>query len=908
MSETDFNNDWKMIWDTEGKGVANRWFAEIPSKAKNVKIPHLWNEAPASTAFYYKKFLAAGKDKRCILRFEQAAVYAIVWLNGKLVSDHFGASTKFEFDISPYVKTKSDNLLCVKISNVSKSGDFEFISNNEPVPAEQMPLGIPWKQYPFAGLTGEVSLIVGDKAMLTALEISTDLDRSQARLKISFNNLRNHQAKLKIFVRNTKQEVSLLQREVKLEKENASITLQLGFKDIKAWSVEDTNIYSVEVQLEDSNSLVSNFGFKKFDCKQGDFFLNDTIIKIRGIVYSQHCATKDGFWSKDLDAVKKDLENIKALDFNVIRSGGIPFSSEVLDICDKLGLLVFQEFPISAEQSGKMGLEAVKAISSEIIGTSVSHPSLAAWVLGQDNGRLILENGTKLLNHIDSLESCHPAISNINSISIDNDQNHNHEHEKTYGTTGKIMGVTDGNILPFSFHHLSLKIFGGVPFSLFLSRYGIVEEEDFIIPDPFFGDAWIQDNYKQLANGIKRNGHILFGIKNHSLFGSAKDNEKLQSLLQKIKKFLNKEKDIWANADAFIKNSNELALQGFEQNIQALQSSSVVSGYFIEQWADFQNDFSGIVDETRRSKNLENYIKTINSPTKLLMSGLERVVAVNESVSFQLSFANENRLSEFSVSVAILDKSGKAIVSQSKNFNIPKLSLASLGDFSIKAPKKADSCILKLSLLVENKELYSLTEPIEVINEPDIKSALGKSEFLDAAENSADMMRMINGKKPILFTAALSSWADNSILESVAKAVKNGKVLFISDIIPEDVKQLNSSAFECSLDYVYSSGANGTSLHYIKKDSPLAPEFLGKTVLDKTCSAVIPSMSLLHIKDAQSLVNSVSIKNGELHVGSDLQIMQFGKGKIVFSTLNFDGLETYALTNSVFAKVVKLVV
>jgi hypothetical protein len=908
MSETDFNNDWKIIWDMEGRGVANRWFSEIPSKAKNVKIPHLWNEAPASVAFYYKTFSVPGKDKRCILRFEQAAVYAVVWLNGKLVSDHFGASTKFELDISSYVKTKSENLLCVKISTVSKNGDFEFISNSEPVPAEQMPLGIPWKQYPFAGLTGKVSLVVGDKAMLSALEISTDLDRSQARLKISFNNIRNYQAKLKIFVRNTKQEVSLMQREVRLEKENAIITVLLGFKEIKAWSIEDTNIYSVEVKLEDSNSLVSNFGFKKFDCKQGDFFLNDSIIKVRGIVYSQHCATGNGFWSKDSDAVKKDLESIKALNFNAVRSGGIPFSSSVLDICDKLGLLVFQEFPVNAEQSGKMGLEAVKAISPEIIGSSVNHPSIAAWVLGQDNGRLILENGTKLLNHIDSLESCHPAISNINSISIDNDQNNKHEHEKTYGTTGKIMGVTDGNILAYSSHRLSLKIFGGVPFSLFLSSYGIVEEEDFIIPDPFFGDAWIQDNYRQLANVIKRNGHVLLGIKNHSLFGSAKDSEILQNLLQKIKKFLSKEKNIWANADAFIKNSNELALQGLEQNMQALQSSPVVSGYFIEQWADFQNDFGGIVDETRKSKNLESRIKAINSPAKLLMSGLERVVSVNESVSFQLSFANENRLAEFSISVAILDKSGKPAVSQSKDFNIPKLSLASLGDFSIKPPKKTDSYILKVSLLVANKELCSITEPIEVINEPDIKNVLGKSEFLDAAENSADMMKMISGRKPILFTAALSSWADNSILESVAKAVKNGKVLFISDIIPEDIKLLNSSAFECSIEYVYSSGANGTSLHYIQKDSPLAPEFLGKSVLDKTCSAVIPSMSLLHIKDAQSLVNSVSIKNGELYVGSDLQIMPFGKGKVVFSTLNFDGLETYALTNSVFAKVVKLVV
>ncbi|MDR2581053.1 MAG: hypothetical protein LBC85_08680 [Fibromonadaceae bacterium] len=905
MSVIDLNGDWKILWDADGKGVVNRWFAEIPSKAKNIKIPHFWSENPASTAFYYKKFSLSDKDRRCVLRFEQAAVYAVIWVNGRLVSDHFGSGNAFEFDISQFVKTKNENLLCIKISTASANGDFEFISGAEPVPAEQMPLGLPWNQYPFAGLTGNVSLLTGDKALLTALEIATDSDNGYINLKISLNNPRNYLAKLKIFVRNTKQEVTSLLKEIKLEKENAVTTLQLGFKEVVLWSLDKPNLYAVEVQLEGSNSLVSNFGFRKFDCKQGDFLLNDFVIKIRGIVYSQHSA-KGGVWGSDLEATQKDLKSIKDMGFNAVRTGGTPFSSEVLDICDKLGLLVFQEFPICDQQSSKMGLEAIKAMALEIIRASINHPSLAVWVLGQDNGRLILENGAKLLSYIDSLESCHPAISNINNVSIDNDQNFEHGNERAFGTTGKIMGVTDGSIMVYSSHRLSLKTFCGVPFSLFLSRYGISEDEDFIIPDPFFGDAWIQDNYKQLANEIKKNGHVLLTLKNHNLFGAAKDNEAIQDLSQKIKKFLSKEKGIWANVEAFTKNSNELAMRGFEQNVQALQSSPVVSGYFIEQWADCKKDLSGIVDESRKSKNLETIIKTMNSPTKLLISGLERVVATTENISFQLSLLNENRLAEINVSAQLLDESGKAVVAQSKNFPLQKLSLVSLGDFSIKTPKKNGSYSLKLSLIYSGKEISSVEEPVEIIDIPDIKGTLAKSEFLDAAENSAEIMKMITGKKPVLFTAALSSWADSSILESVAEAVRNGKILFISDIIPEDVKLLNTSSFECSIEHIYSSGANGASMHYVPKDSPLASSFFGKSVLDKTCSALMPGMSLLPLKNAQCLVNSISIKQGELQSGTNLQIMPFGKGKVIFSTLNFEGLETYALTNSIFAEVVKL--
>ncbi len=899
MSEIDFNDDWKLVWDPENKGVAGHWFAEFPSDAQSVKIPHLWDAGSAITAFYYKKFSLSGKDKRLVLRFEQVLVYAVVWVNGKLAGDHFSTSTSFELDVSQFIKTGEENLLCVKVSTVSNAGNFELMAGGDLIPADTMPLGLPWKRYPFAGLTGKITALRGERALLTALEIATNSDNGEVNLKIFFNNPRNYTAKLKIFARDPKQEVSLLQKEIKLEKENTNAILHLGFKDVKLWSCEEPNVYAIEVRLEGSNYLSSNFGFKKFDCKQGDFFLNDSIIKIQGIAYSQH---KDA-------SIKKDLEIIKKLGFNAIRTGGAPFGKEALEICDNLGLLVFQEFPICKEQSGKMGLEAVKAITLEIVGKSTNHPSLAVWVLGSDNGRLILENGAKLLSRIDTLESCHPAISNINNVSIDNDQNFKHGHEKTFGVTGKIMGVTDGNVIAYSSHRLALRIFGGVPFSLFLSRYGLAEDEDFVIPDPFFGDAWLQDNYKQFADDIKKNGKVLISIKNYNLLGSAKNNAKMQNAMQQIENFIDKQaKEIWQGTEAFAKKSNEIALSGFEQNIQCLQSSPIVSGYFIEEWADFKNDFNGIIDETRTDKGLEENIKNITAGTKLLMSGLERVVAKNESIPFQLSMLNEKRLSEINLTAQLLDKTGRSIVSQNKNFPMPKLALAFLGDLSIKAPQKIGSYRLKLTATSTGKEICSAEEPIEVTDTPNIKSALAKSEFLDTAENSAEIVKMINGKKPVLFTAAISSWADSSILESVTNAVKDGKILFISDIIPEDIKLINSCLpLDCPLEYFYSSGAGGVAMHYIPKKSPLKSEFFGKSVLDKTCSAIAPSLSMLEIKGAKSLVHSVSLKNGELQTGIDLQIMQYGKGKIIFSTLNFEGLETYALTNNVFAKIVSLV-
>ncbi|GHV13366.1 hypothetical protein AGMMS49938_07830 [Fibrobacterales bacterium] len=907
----DLCGEWKLVWDKENKGVANRWFAAVPNKAKNAKIPELWDGKEEETAaFYYKKIPLTAKDKRCTLRFEGVSLYTEVWFNGKAVGDHFGAFSPFEFDVSPFVKI-GDNLLCVRVAKESENGDFDMMSGGESIPADQMPVGLPLKRFPLSGWTGGVSMITGERALISALEVENDPDRERVTVKVSFHNHRNFDANLNVFVRNDKREVCEVKKKFKIDKDNGSVNFEIGFKEVHLWSPETTGLYAVEVRLEGENALMTTFGFRKFDCKQGDFFLNDSVIKIQGVVYSRKPCYKD---------VKKDLTAIKKLGFNAVRTGGSPFDSTTLDICDELGLLVFQELPMHEQHSGKMGLEATKVLIQEVVKESGSHPSVAAFVLGEENGRMILENGAKLLNHVDSFDATHVAISNLNCAYIDNSQNFKHGYDKSFGVTGKILGVTDSGVLPYSSHKLSLKMLSSTPFSLFLSKYGLADEEEFVIPNPFFGDLWLQDNYKQFTDELKKSGKILLTVKGYDNWkiGSAAVGSATQLLTQKIKKFLDKDAaGIWNGVDDFLRNANELAYSGLAQNIQSLQSCHIVSGYFLEEWADFKNNFNGIVDENRESKGSEELIRAITQPTRLLLSALERVVEQGETVSFQLSFLNRKRVSDATVSVIILDDKRKVISKQSKDFST-QTSLVPLGDFSIKAPKKAGNYYLALEVVHSGNKLHSIEEPIAVIEGPELKASLAQTDMLDNAENSAEITKMLKSKKPLLFSSAMSTWADDATLESLAEAVRGGKVLFLSDIDPEDIKLFNAcKGFGITIDYHYSSGSNGTSLHYIKggkstdKDAPIfAKEFLGKRVFDKMLSAIAPSVSLSPVvyekKEAEVFIHSVSITDGELQTGADLQILPFGKGKIILSTLNMEGLETYALANSVFVKVVKL--
>ncbi len=72
-----------------------------------------------------------------------------------------------------------------------------------------------------------------------------------------------------------------------------------------------------------------------------------------------------------------------------------------------------------------------------------------------------------------------------------------------------------------------------------------------------------------------------------------------------------------------------------------------MSGYFLDQWADIGTDFSGLVDENRKSKGIEAFAKEITTPTKLLISGFEHVVVPQNEISFQMVLLNHDRLEDF---------------------------------------------------------------------------------------------------------------------------------------------------------------------------------------------------------------------------------------------------------------------
>ncbi len=938
------NGEWQMIWDTEDQGISNRWYATYPENTENVQVPHVWERSfdkllmSQDCAYYFKRFTIDDDKqvtKRIFLRFERIATHATVWLNGKLLGDHFGSYTPFVLETQKAIKVGKDeeNILCVRVANMGAANsriDFGRESkegaDDRYVHPSEMPVGEPWSQYPFGGIFGNVDLILGNAAFISDMRVEPDVDQERVTVELFFNNPRGCATRLRFLMRNSNGDVyEWFKDGVKLDKENATQRFIFSIKDWKKdkclWTLDKPNMFAIEAQMENKStkgkgqdfsfSVMRTFSFRKFDCLKGDYYLNDQILKIQGLSYNQQWS-EGGLWTTDNKNLRKDLEAVKAAGFNAIRSCGAPLSNEALDICDEIGLLVFQEFPIHTMRSTTQGLEIAKKLINDIVKEQHHHPCIAVWVLGSENGTFMLQNGNKLLNAISPVDLTRPAISNLDSIYIDNEAGYRKD-------TGKLLPVSVDRVSQYATLRINPRLNVSASYSHFLAHcYNRDSEDEVMVPDSGLGDSLFQDGDENVFDVENK---MLVTLQNHTILPekatniagprSLKNQKSIKNLYKQLDEFVKGEgASVWTSFEDFRKDVNRIALKSKLDQITAFQSNPQIAGFFLNHWSDYGTEFSGLCDENRKSKGADEFIKEITTPARLLISELEHVVAPQSEVSFQLTLLNNSRLENVVAEISLLDSKGKVLNTQTQSPEEPagKTSLSQFGICTLMAPRAVGNYQIKLTLKENNKEIHSSVEDLIVIEQADVRSAEKKVCFLDNCEESSDALAALTGPEQIIFTANLSSWPDE-ILDKIVEVTKNGgKTLLLSDMTPEDIDFLNQSHhFDFTVESHWSTGANETSLHYLPADSKLLPVFGGVKVLDHNTAAVIPGLSLNELPGATVFARSVSVKNGEVKTGVDLQMLPFGAGKIMFNQFSvFEGLETNALADALFTAIVNL--
>src|ERR1044072_4570890 len=152
------------------------------------------------------------------------------------------------------------------------------------------------------------------------------------------------------------------------------------------WSPQKPSLYKCVVAMEGNSQIVTErFGLRTFEfIKNGPFKLNGERLLIRGTQRHEDHAGVAAAMTGEM--MRKEMRLIKDLGANFIRLGHHQQSRMILNLCDELGLLVWEEIPwCRGGLGGERYKEQARRMLRNMIDQHRNHPSVIIWGIGNEN-------------------------------------------------------------------------------------------------------------------------------------------------------------------------------------------------------------------------------------------------------------------------------------------------------------------------------------------------------------------------------------------------------------------------------------------------------------------------------------------------------------------------------------------
>lgn len=380
MQKRSLNGQWNCIPDLENLGINNQWFHHeaLKSLANNLiplDIPKSFNLIEGFHIFegifwHYLEFKLDSEvdliNYDYQLQFNGVNYNAKVWLNDKFIGEHDGGFTPFKFLVNDSIK-KDNNFLAVRVDNIRRK---------DGIPA----LFFDW--FNWGGIYRDVNLLILNKSRVKEVKISTEiLTPEKAKIDITYKIIGNLNLKWQII------DIfdNLVIQNGQLSSNSAEEKFIVIVDNPKLWSPATPYLYQIEM-FENSSELLyqCEFGIRQIEVKFGHLILNKKRIKLKGI--SLHEEYMPYGRTIPYEKRKEDLERIKALGFNSVRTAHYSHDESLIKIADKIGILILEEIPVYWDcnyKSKKTFKLAVKMLR-DLIKRDYNHPSVIWWSVGNE--------------------------------------------------------------------------------------------------------------------------------------------------------------------------------------------------------------------------------------------------------------------------------------------------------------------------------------------------------------------------------------------------------------------------------------------------------------------------------------------------------------------------------------------
>ena len=338
------------------------------------------------------------------IRFDGADNAIAVWVNGSFIGYSEDTFTPSEFDLTPYVQQDKNRIAVAvfKYSSASWLEDQDF-----------------WRM---SGLFRSVSLTALPRTHVQDLRIHPTLnaDYSSGEVQMDFKVQGLIEGRLEITLEGSEDIYT-----VPITSEMVHSAFSVSSP--RLWSAETPELYHLEMKLFGADGALleriqENFGFRRFELKNGLFHINGKRIVFKGVNrHEWNCARGRSVTREDM---LWDIRNLKSHNINAVRTCHYPDQSYFYELCDQYGIYVIDETNLEThgtwcDYSGMHGnehtvpgdhpqwLSPILDRAESMVQRDKNHPCVLFWSCGNESWGG--ENLYKMSLHIKKLDPDRPV-------------------------------------------------------------------------------------------------------------------------------------------------------------------------------------------------------------------------------------------------------------------------------------------------------------------------------------------------------------------------------------------------------------------------------------------------------------------------------------------------------------------
>ena len=375
------NEGWRFFFKSENSS----------DNARHVTLPHTWNTDTGACGYFLETTANYQNDmyvpaewasKRLFVKFYGVQNVADLFVNGYHVGAHRGGSTAFTFEITDKIRFGEDNALLVVVSNNSRD--------------DVLPASTDMNLY--GGIYREAELILTGKTAVSPLHLGSE------GVLVRQNSVTSAlvEGEAEIYLTSAGESTCMLTLDItapdgrkvftkrqKTRLDGRPVVIPFSIADPQLWSPSSPALYRVTASIGEetvTDSLTVRTGFRNIHVTTaGGLTINGERIPVHGVtLYHDNAISGGAVLAQDYDA---DLQQIRDLGANALRSAVMPHAQYLYDRCDEQGLLVWVDSPLhrssflgdvayfATPQFEQNGIQQLQ----EIIAQNYNHPSVVMW-------------------------------------------------------------------------------------------------------------------------------------------------------------------------------------------------------------------------------------------------------------------------------------------------------------------------------------------------------------------------------------------------------------------------------------------------------------------------------------------------------------------------------------------------